>query len=339
MLLSPNELHNSLSTLITTDTQLSVMIWGKPGIGKSSVVANIAKQNNLAFVDIRLTQLMPSDLRGIPVPDQGKTHWFPPSFLPTKGKGILFLDEINMAPPTMQGVAQQLILDRKIGDYNVPDGWFIWAAGNRAEDKAAVFKMPAPLANRFLHFDVAISLDDFKRYALLNNIDSKIIGFLNFRPALLHKPNDNDPRWPSPRSWEMASQLLKIGLNTSSAIGNGCAIELEAFIELSYNMPDLNAIMQGTSIDDFPTTPSISYALISALAIKIKVPSDAVNSFKWLLKTANPEWIQVFINDLFLLLNANGQFAQFATAFIKDPTAKKYLQDYAKLTKAINDVL
>ena len=187
MLLSPSALCAALSSLVTNAIHYSVMIWGKPGVGKSSIVAQIAKSHDLEFIDVRLSQLMPSDLRGVPVPSENQTHWYPPSFLPTSGKGILFLDEINMAPPAMQGVAQQLILDRKIGDYSVPDGWHVWSAGNRIEDKAAVFQMPAPLANRFLHLSVDVSLDDFKQYAYQNQLNQAIIGFLAFRPELLHK--------------------------------------------------------------------------------------------------------------------------------------------------------
>jgi MoxR-like ATPase len=71
---------------------------------------------------------------------------------------MLFLDEINMAPPAMQGIAQQLILDRQVGSYRVPEGWFIWAAGNRKSDRAAVFEMPSALANRFIHLDLAPTL-------------------------------------------------------------------------------------------------------------------------------------------------------------------------------------
>ena len=69
-------------------------------------------------------------------------------------KGILFLDELNLAPTAMKGMAQKLIMDRKVGSYRVQEGWFIWATGNSKEDMAAVYDMPSPLANRFLHLEV-----------------------------------------------------------------------------------------------------------------------------------------------------------------------------------------
>jgi MoxR-like ATPase len=160
--MTPTELKNYLNQLVSKNLQISTMIWGPPGIGKSSIVAQTATEHGIDFVDVRLSQLAPTDLRGLPVAEDGISKWYPPEFLPRGGKGILFLDELNMAPPAMQGVAQQLILDRKVGSYTVPDGWYVWAAGNRKEDRAAVFDMPSPLANRFLHLQVESDFDSFK---------------------------------------------------------------------------------------------------------------------------------------------------------------------------------
>ena len=100
---------------------------------------------------------------------------------------MLFLDEVNLAPPVMQGMAQQLILDRRVGSYAVPEGWYIWAAGNRKEDRAASFDMPAPLANRFIHLEIAPDLDSFKDYALATGVHEQIMAFVMFRPELMHR--------------------------------------------------------------------------------------------------------------------------------------------------------
>ncbi len=216
--LGMKNLEKFLTKIVKHKLHNSLMIWGAPGIGKSSVVQSIADKNNLELIDLRISQLAPTDLRGIPVPSEKSASWLPPDFLPTSGKGILFLDEINMAPPAVQGIAQQLILDRKVGSYRVPDGWFIWSAGNRKEDFAAVFDMPAPLANRFIHLEVKTSLDEFKKYALHNNIDDRIISYLNFRPKHLHKIDKNSTSWPSPRSWYIANNLLRAGLDVYPAI-------------------------------------------------------------------------------------------------------------------------
>ena len=164
--MKPHELAAYLDSLVGHSLKLSTMIWGPPGIGKSSIVAQTAARHELQFIDVRLSQLAPTDLRGLPVPENGVARWYPPEFLPRSGRGILFLDELNMAPPAIQGMAQQLILDRKVGSYSVPDDWYIWAAGNRKEDRAAVFDMPSPLANRFVHLEVEPDFESFKAYAL-----------------------------------------------------------------------------------------------------------------------------------------------------------------------------
>ncbi|MFO8232894.1 MAG: AAA family ATPase, partial [Longimonas sp.] len=112
--MTPNALTTYLRTLIQNELRLSVMMWGPPGIGKSSIVAQLAADSSMQLIDLRLSQLAPSDLRGLPVPqpDDKIATWYPPEFLPQSGRGILFLDELNMAAPAVQGIAQQLILDR-----------------------------------------------------------------------------------------------------------------------------------------------------------------------------------------------------------------------------------
>ncbi|MCW8986057.1 MAG: MoxR family ATPase, partial [Gammaproteobacteria bacterium] len=146
-----------------------VMLWGAPGVGKSQIISQIAKRHNAPLIDIRLSQMEPSDLRGIPFRDGDRVEWAIPSMLPnaeTHGpEGILFLDEITSAPPSVSAAAYQLILDRKLGDYEVPKGWAIFAAGNRQGDRGVTYTMPAPLANRFSHFDFEVNVDDWVAWA------------------------------------------------------------------------------------------------------------------------------------------------------------------------------
>lgn len=327
----PYQLSNYLSTLIDHSVHHSVMIWGPPGIGKSSVVAQLARSRKMGFIDLRLSQLAPTDLRGVPVPIEGITHWYPPEFLPRTGTGILFLDEINLAPPALQGVAQQLVLDRRVGSYEVPKGWFVWAAGNRKEDRAAIFDMPAPLANRFLHLRVEPHLESFRQYAIAQKMHEQIIGFLNFRPSLLHKPDANSEAWPSPRSWEMADALLKLSLDLAPAIGIGVAAEFNVFSQSAAQIPLVEAILNGKSKEAFPAEPSIQYALSSALVIRINTVAQAINAFRWLSEKAPPEWVQMVAADLFPKLRNNKLYEAFRREVQADEDLMKFLGAFSAL--------
>ena len=296
--LSINKLTKYLNTIVEHNIHSSLMIWGAPGIGKSSVVQAVADKNDLELIDLRISQLAPTDLRGLPVPNEKKASWVPPDFLPTEGKGILFLDEINMAPPAVQGIAQQLILDRRVGSYKVPDGWFIWSAGNRKEDFAAVFDMPAPLANRFIHLEVKTSIDEFKSYSLANNLDDRIISFLNFRPKYLHKIDKNSPSWPSPRSWEISNILLKADLDVDPAIGKPCATEFRSFCKVYKNLPNIDPILTGKSQPDFPEDLSAKYALTTALAVRAKTVKEVKHAFLYIEKKGGMEWLTQCTHDV-----------------------------------------
>ncbi len=329
------DLKTYLDRIITNNIEISTMIWGAPGIGKSSIVSQLATEHQLEFIDIRLSQLAPTDLRGLPVAEDGVSKWYPPEFLPTEGKGILFLDEINMAPPAMQGMAQQLILDRRVGSYLVPDGWFIWAAGNRKEDRAGVFDMPAPLANRFLHLQVEPDFESFKAYALSVGMHEQTISFLSFRPSLLHKIDPHQPAWCSPRSWMMASQLHAVGLDLAPAIGVAANSEFQAFVDLYRQLPDLERILGGNGGGIlFPIEPSTRYATAIGLTMRADDAQKAYHAFRWLSLVAPVEWVQLFVSDLLGLLRSRGQIGMLVTLIQKDPEIQKFMRDYRELVAA-----
>ncbi|PHJ53890.1 ATPase [Nostoc linckia z18] len=330
--MTPAHLKAYLNNLISKNLQISTMIWGSAGIGKSSIVKQIAQEYEIEFTDVRLSQLAPTDLRGLPVAENEISKWYPPEFLPRSGKGILFLDELNMAPPAMQGVAQQLILDRKVGSYVVPSDWFVWAAGNRKEDRAAVFDMPAPLANRFLHLEVQADFDSFKAYALEKGIHEQIIAFISFRPTLLHKIDPQQPAWPSPRSWEMASALHQAELDITPAVGVATASEFQAFTDLYKTLPNLKLILagQGDRIP-WPQEPSAKYATAIGLTLRAADANQAYNAFLWLSQVATAEWVQLFAVDLFRVMRSKGQLGVLAQLVQKDAKLQQFLQDFQQL--------
>ena len=255
-----------------------VMLWGPPGVGKSQMVAQIAARHAAPVIDIRLSQMEPSDLRGIPFRVEGRVDWAIPSILPDAQRhgsaGVLFLDEITSAPPAVSAAAYQLILDRRLGEYQVPPHWAIFAAGNRQGDRGVTYSMPAPLANRFSHFEVETHLDDWVSWAYANGIDERVIAFLRFRPELLFDfdPAHNPVAFPSPRSWEFAHRGLRkfedhpelLQGTLQACVGPAAGIELTAFVNSLDQMPDLDAIINGEPVQ-VPREIDLQYAVAAAL--------------------------------------------------------------------------
>jgi MoxR-like ATPase len=327
----PTELTSYLDRMVDQSLLLSVMIWGAPGIGKSSIVQQVATAHELACIDLRLSQLAPTDLRGLPVPSGESSAWLPPEFLPREGLGVLFLDEINMAPPAMQGMAQQLILDRRVGSYQVPEGWFVWAAGNRKEDRAAVFDMPSPLANRFIHLEIEPVGADFRQYAFDRGFDERLIAFVAFREDLLHKQIEGENAWSSPRSWEMAEQLHRAGLDVAPAVGLGPASEFYAYLDIVQKTPDLDRVVKGHSEIAFPEEPSLRYASVMGLVGRCRELEPTLHAFRWLVAKAPAEWIQLFATDLFPQLRRRDQLAPVHAALLQEPPLQAFLSDFTQL--------
>ncbi len=328
-----SEASKHLNSLIRGGIKTSLMMWGAPGIGKSSIVAKVAKDNEMDVIDVRLSQLAPTDLRGLPYVENGTARFAPPSFLPTQGKGILFLDEVNLAPPAIQNVAMQLVLDRRVGDYVVPEDWFIVAAGNRVEDRAAVNQMPAPLANRFLHFTVEVDLNSWKEYALVSGVREEIISFLNFRPNLLHSFNKNAVAWPSPRSWDFASDLLKVGMTVEAAVGEGTAAEFNSFVKLYSKLPDVDKILGGDTSVKMPKEPSLLYAVTGALVARSETSENYYHGMKWLIKSATEDYTGVYMSDAMVSMKARNLQGGFVKLVAKDNEAKSFISKYQDLLR------
>lgn len=255
-----------------------VMLWGPPGVGKSDMIRQTGERHGAPVIDVRLSQMEPSDLRGIPFRNGEFVEWASPAILPNAERhgetGILFLDEITSAPPSVSAAAYQLILDRRLGEYEVPDGWAIFAAGNRQGDRGVTYTMPAPLANRFSHFDVDTHLDDWVAWAYQHAIDERVIAFLRFRPELLFDfdPAHNPVAFPSPRSWEFTHRSLqKFGDHgellqgaLQACVGPAAGIELTAFCNSLDKMPDLDDIVAGKEVP-VPDEIDLQYAVAAAL--------------------------------------------------------------------------
>ncbi|MCG3204042.1 MAG: hypothetical protein KCHDKBKB_00745 [Elusimicrobia bacterium] len=285
-----------------------VFLWGSPGIGKSSVVKQLAEEHKWGLIDLRLSLLNPVDLRGLPFFDEKEKEavWLRPEFLPTEAKhgkeGILFLDELNTAPTSVQIAAYQLVLDRAIGNYVMPDGWRIVAAGNRESDAAMVSKMPSPLANRLIHLQVDANIEDWKEWAR-NKVDSKVMGFLNFKPKLLVKvPKAEEKAYPTPRSWSYVSDIVKIYSDPhdaediiAGAVGEGPSKEFLAFVDVYSKLPDIDGILQG-KVTKVPTGTDVLYALCAALLPKMK--AQYIDNFLKYIFNMPPEFATLAVKDV-----------------------------------------
>ncbi|MEA1920295.1 MAG: MoxR family ATPase [Campylobacterota bacterium] len=308
--MNPQSAKRSLSHL--SDRKVPVFLWGPPGIGKSSIVSQIAKDKGIGFIDLRLSLLDPTDLRGIPFFDSQNSQaiWAPASFLPDGSveNGILFLDELNTAAPMVQASAYQLILDRKIGEYTLPDGWAIVAAGNRESDRGVVFRMAAPLANRFVHLEMEASVDDWRTWAIGANIDPSIIGFIAHRPDALFAfdSGENSRSFATPRTWEYVNEIIASKPDAdlilplvSGAIGEELAAAYLGFKMVAGDLPDMDGILDG-SVLNVPTDPSALHILSTALTMRVNENSSSKklnNLVNYTLKMPG-EFAVMIIQDL-----------------------------------------
>jgi len=267
------EISSSVTAMIKA--QIPTFIWGPPGIGKSSIVKQIANANDLAFIDLRLALMDPTDLKGIPFYDK-EAHqalWAPPSFLPRDGKGILFLDELNSAPPAVQASAYQLILDRKVGEYTLPEGWAIVAAGNREGDRGVVYRMPSPLANRFVHLEMDVNVEDWRDWAYESGVDERVIAYIGYKSDDLFSfdPTQNEKSFATPRSWEFVSSLLKSKMDDKllletigGAVGKERAVRFLSFAKVMHRLPDIESILQSGQ-GEYPEEVDVLHALATGL--------------------------------------------------------------------------
>lgn len=261
-----------------------VFLWGPPGIGKSDIVKQIGEDTKREVIDVRLALWEPTDIKGIPYynADQGKMVWAPPAELPTDADStaIIFLDELNSAAPAVQAAAYQLILNRKVGTYELPKGVDLVAAGNRDGDRGVTYRMPAPLANRFVHLEAKVDFDDWQDWATLNKIHPEVVGYVAFAKQDLY---DFDPKGASksfatPRSWSFVSDLLDdddCDIDTlhnliAGSVGDGLAIKFMAHRKIASKLPDPAAVLDGKVKDLQIKEVSAMYSLTTSMCYELK---------------------------------------------------------------------
>lgn len=264
------------------DIDVPVILLGQPGVGKSDIARAVAAQRDVPIIDFRATLIDPVDLHGLPVADKeaGVARWLPMGLLPSEERdgedGILLIDEITNADASVKAALYGLILDRFIGEYRMPKGWRIIAAGNRVEDRASASRMPTALANRFVHITVEPTVDDWINWAMSNNVPAEMIAFMRFRPEML---NDFDPARQinaTPRSWAMVAKIIGQALPEDvesrlirGAVGDGPGAEFLGFLKVFRDLPNPDTVLMNPTGSIVPDTSAALYAISGALAKRV----------------------------------------------------------------------
>lgn len=270
-----------------------VYIWGPPGIGKSDLVSQIANELGGVTIDMRMALMEPTDIKGIPYysSTDNTMKWAQPSELPTKEFAekypivVLFLDEMNSAPPAVQAAAYQLVLNRRVGAYHLPDNVAIVAAGNRLSDKGVTYRMPSPLANRFVHIEIHVDFGDWQTWAVKNLVHPDVVGYLSYQKADLFQfdPQVHDRSFGTPRSWKYVSDLLDDQMLDSlqsdlvaGCVGSGLAVKFMAHRKVASKLPNPSEVLRGEITKMDVKEISAKFSLVTAMCYELKSEHDAM---------------------------------------------------------------
>ncbi len=441
MTMKPSETAVAIRAMIPT--QVSLFLWGPPGISKSQVSSQVATSLGIAFIDVRLSQMDPTDLRGIPFPviinGEHGVRWSPPLVLPRdlnlietretnyaetivfefsglnpegsngiryitdpkfdvrcvggkgearivsksatrvevgiydgetlvpgavrfhvtgKARAIIALEEFNSAPPSVQAAAYQLVLDRRLGEYVVPEGAYLMGMGNRDTDKGVTFKMPTPIMNRFDHIEMVTNFDDWQAWALDRGIHAQVVGYLSaFKESLFRFDAGTAARgFPTPRSWEFVSKILQaneflseqiaIGLVTG-AIGDAEGAKFMAFRKIAHELPRAEEILNGTLVTmKKKVEVQLAYALTTTLCYELRERAEKIKRLGegWRKSPEFKKWLSESNNFLmFIMENFSPEIcvmgARAAIAIHKLPFDTKAMSHFDTFANRFKDLI
>ena len=305
--MTPSQLIADLPRLITL--KRSLMIWGDPGIGKSTIIRQFTEAAGIGFIDLRLNLYDPTELKGYPIKygpaGKERMRFAPSGRLPTSGQGIILCDELPSAPPATQNAAYPLVLDRRLDEYELPDGWAVIGAGNYAHNGGVHYPLAPALADRFIHLNLEISHDDWDAWAAANGVSGVTRAFIRFRPALLHdvKLRQNGQAFPTPRSWKIADEIYREQWPTDRAleyisgkVSKGPAHEFVAFASVAENLPTAQEIEYAPEVAPVPSDPGAKYAVVTML--ESSVTPKNMGAFATYIKRVDLEFQAAFMTGV-----------------------------------------
>lgn len=305
------------SVIECMQVNLVPFITSSPGLGKSSIVAQIADDFSLEIIDLRLSQCAPEDLMGLPMRiGEGKdmrASFVPFKMFPTEGdplpegkKGwILLLDEFNSSAKSVQAAAYKLVLDRMVGQANLHENVFVVCAGNLASDRAIVNSLSTAMQSRLIHIEMLAHHEDFMDHATKAEFDHRILGFLEFQPSKLHdfKPDHNDRTFACPRTWEFASRLIKgkaieaINLPLlAGTLSDGVAVEFHTFLKEYEKIPSFSAICKDPEGLEVPYESSTRYAITTMLMDRFT--NESFEDVVKYMKRMSPEFQVIYFRGI-----------------------------------------
>ena len=297
------QLEKSLANLIAINQP--AFIWGGVGIGKSEIVHKVADSLGFVVRDVRVALLDPVDLRGVPSVENGTTKWNPPVFLPTEDdpKTLLFLDELPHGSPSVQNALFQLIKDRQLGEYTLPESTVIVSAGNRLQDRAGANRVNTALGDRFIHLNLEPCPEEWVSWALNSGrIIPEVINYIRYRPENIFVFDTNAQVNTTPRSWEYASRILANKPDSdieqellSGTIGEGISAELVGYLRTCRKLPSIESILKNPEKIDLDSDPAVMYAICGIVARKMN--KENIGKFVDFLKTLPDEFAVLCMND------------------------------------------